>query len=112
MTLANEPTDHPSASAVNAPIRAWWLRKQKSSQIRLMKLLSLLEFIFPRRDELRLRYRSHPEKATLAMYLAHLGKWLFRCALGFLPLLYCLVVKRRTVAILSGATPVQGAGRL
>ena len=64
---------------------AWWLKMHKRSQLRLISFLELLEFIFPRRDELKLYYRLHSEKAVFSVYLIHVAKSLFRSALGFPP---------------------------
>jgi len=110
--LARGPDERPSGTAVGALFRAWWLRRQKRSQLRLIRLLDLLEFIFPRRDELRLRYRLHSKKATGAVYLFHIGKSLFRCTVGFFPWIFCLLNRRRPSAVLPQKTPFQGASRL
>ncbi|MFQ5791647.1 MAG: nucleotidyltransferase family protein, partial [Acidobacteriota bacterium] len=109
--IAQEPKEDRSATAVKAAFRVWWLKKQKRAQLRLISLLELLEFIFPRRDELRLHYQLHSESAVFAVYLFHVGKSLFRGALGFPPWLYCMLTRRRSSATLSQETPFRGASR-
>ena len=109
--LAKEPKDDRSATTMKVFFRAWWLKKQKRVQLRLIRLLDLLEFIFPRRDGLKLHYRLRSEKAVFAVYLFHSGKSLLRCALGFLPWFYCLLTRRRPSTILSQETPFRGARR-
>ncbi|MDV2494994.1 MAG: nucleotidyltransferase family protein [bacterium] len=109
--IVQEPKEAKSATAVKAAFRAWWLKMQKRSQLRLIILLELLEFIFPRRDELKLYYRLHSERAVFSVYLIHVAKSLFRSALGFPPWLYCMLTRRRSSATLSEETPSREASR-
>ena len=103
--------DNKSAKSVKASFMAWWLTMQKRSQLRLLTLLKFFEFIFPRRDELKLYYRLHSERAVFAVYLFHVGKSLFRGVLGFPPWLYCMLTRRRSPGTLSGETPSGEANR-
>ncbi|MDV2495153.1 MAG: nucleotidyltransferase family protein [bacterium] len=103
--------ENKSAKSVKASFRAWWLKMQKRSQLRLLTLLNFLEFIFPRRDEIKLYYRLHSESAVFAFYLFHVGKSLFRGALGFPPWLYCMLTRGRSSATLSEETPSREASR-
>ena len=109
--LDQDPKDDRSASAVKAAFRTWWLKKQKQAQLRMIRLLDLLEFIFPRRDELKLHYQLHSKSAVFAVYLFHVGKSLFRSALGFLLVIYSLLTRRRPSPIFSQKTPFRGASR-
>ena len=109
--LDQDPKDDRSASAIKTGFRAWWLKKQKQAQLRMIRLLDLLEFIFPRRDELKLHYQLHSKSAVFAVYLFHVGKSLFRSALAFPPWLYCMLTRRRSSAILSQKTPFRRASR-
>jgi hypothetical protein len=99
------------AKSVKASFRAWWLKMHKRSQLRLISLLELLEFIFPRRDELELYYRLHSKSTVFSVYLIHVAKSLFRSALGFPPWLYCMLTRRRSSATLSEETPSREASR-
>ncbi len=109
--LDQEPKDDRSASAIKTGFRAWWLKKQKQAQLRMIRLLDLLEFIFPRRDELKLSYRLRSKKSPFAVFLVHSSKSLFRCALGFLLVIYSLLTRRRPSPTLSKKTPFRGASR-
>ena len=109
--LDQDPKDDRSASAIKSGFRAWWLKKQKRAQLRMIRLLDLLEFIFPRRDELKLSYRLRSKKSPFAVFLVHSSKSLFRCALGFLLVIYSLLTRRRPSPILSQKTPFRGASR-
>ncbi|MBI4526612.1 MAG: nucleotidyltransferase family protein [Deltaproteobacteria bacterium] len=75
--------------------RRWWLKKPKLAQLRWVKRLDLLEFIFPRQEELRLRYQFRWKKMARAACLLHSGKAIARCAFGVLPLIYCLLTRRK-----------------
>ena len=103
--------ENKSAKSVKASFRAWWLKMQKRSQLRMIRLLDLLEFIFPRRDELKLSYRLRSKKSPFAVFLVHSSKSLIRCALGFLLVIYSLLTRRRPSPILSQKTPFRGASR-
>ncbi|MDA2916246.1 nucleotidyltransferase family protein [Nitrospinae bacterium AH_259_B05_G02_I21] len=107
--IVQEPKEARSATAVKDAFRAWWLKMQKRSQLRLINLLGLLEFIFPRRDEIKPYYRLRPESAVFSVYLIHVAKSLFRSALGFPPWLYCMLTRRRSSATLSEETPSREA---
>ena len=109
--LDQDPKDDRSASAVKAAFRTWWLKKQKQAQLRMIRLLDLLEFIFPRRDELKLSYRLRSKKSPFAVFLVHSSKSLIRCALGFLLVIYSLLTRRRPSPIFSQKTPFRGASR-
>jgi hypothetical protein len=82
--IAEQPTDQLSDGAVKALFRRWWLNKRESSQLQLITVLNRLEFIFPRRDELSLRYGLTSGKAASAVYPLHVGKGLFLYTLDFL----------------------------
>ena len=110
--LAQEEADRTSGMAVKAVFRAWWLRRRKASQLRLVRLLDLFEFIFPRPDEIRLHYRLHSRKVASVYYAFHISKSLFLCTLGVPLWTYHLLTKRRPSPALRRETPFQGASRL
>ena len=110
--LAQQPEGPSSNAGAKALFGAWWLRSQKRSQLRLIDLLELFEFVFPRREEIKLHYRLHTEKAALAFSLFHAGKSLLRCVIGFLPWIYCVLTGGRPSAALRRAATSQGASRL
>jgi hypothetical protein len=89
----------------------WWLKKPGRLQRRLIDFLDLLEFAFPRRDELRLRYGLDSKKAASAVYPLHTGKGLFLCAVDFLPWAY-RVLRSRTYRLLEPWVPRQVSHRL
>lgn len=91
--------DRSSAINIKAAFRAWWFKRQTSAQLRWVKRLNLLEFIFPLQEELELRYRLRWKKMGLAVYLLHSGKAVVRCAFGLLPLIYCLLTRRRPLTM-------------
>ncbi len=109
--LAREPKWSRSGMTAKTVFRAWWLSWQKRSQLRLIRLLDLIEFIFPRLDEVKLRHRVHSKRAALAAYLFHSGKSLLRCSVGFLPWIYCLLIRRTSSAGLPRETPFQEGSR-
>jgi hypothetical protein len=79
--LAREP---------GATFRRWWVRRSKRSQLRVVKLLDLLELVFPTRRELARHRRLRPGPAVGAAYLRHVAASLLPCVLGSLPWLYGL----------------------
>jgi hypothetical protein len=105
-----EETDY-RRSGTRAWFGGWWLKKHKRLQRRLIDFLDLLEFAFPRRDELRLRYGLDSKKAASAIYLLHTGKGLFLGAGYFLPWAY-RVLGSRTHRLLKPWVPPQVSHRL
>ncbi len=110
MLFAGLFADHQLGTTVKALFRDWWLKQQKRSQLQLINLLNLLEFIFPRRDELRLRYRLDSKKAASAVYPLPTGKGLFLCALRFPPWVY-RVLRSRIYRLLKPWVPPQFSPR-
>lgn len=110
--LAQEEKARTSSMAVKAVLRAWWLRRRKASQLRLIRLIDSFEFFFPRLDEIKLRHRLHSRKAASVYYAFHISKSLFLCTLGLPIWTYCLLTKRRPSPALRRETPFQGASRL
>lgn len=91
-SLNHQPNDRASATSTKTLFRAWWLKRDKLSQLHMIQLLNLLEFTFPRRDELRLLYGLRSKKIAVAVYPFHIIKTFF---LGLLPWIYRLLVKGR-----------------
>jgi hypothetical protein len=110
--VAQEEADRTSGMAVKAVFRAWWWRRPKASQLRLVRLLDLIEFVFPRLDGIRLRCRLHSRKVASIYYAFHISKSLFLCTLGVPLWTYHLLTKRRPSPALRRETPFQGASRL
>lgn len=91
--LAGEPDGRASNRGPRRMFKTWWLRRSGLTQLRFLSLLNLLEFIFPRRNELRARYGLHSDKWTPLCYLRHSASSLFRCIPGFFPWIYRLLFR-------------------
>lgn len=90
--LNHQPSDHVSAKSTKTLFRAWWLKREKLSQLHMIQLLNLLEFTFPRREELSCLYGLRSKKLAVAVWPFHIIKTFF---LGLLPWIYCVFVKGR-----------------
>ena len=104
--IAEQPTPHRPETAAKALFRSWWLKQPKRSQLRLINLLNPLEFIFPRRDELRLRYGLDSKEIVAVAYVFHTGKGLLMCALRFPSWIY-RGLRSRTYRLLKPWIPPQ-----
>jgi hypothetical protein len=93
--FSNHNRTNPNAKAL---FSSWWLKKRKLFQLRTFQVLSLLEFTFPRPDELRFAYRHYSRKNAVGFYLYHVIKTFFR---GLLPWMYCILIKRRLLRMYS-----------
>lgn len=90
--LSEKSSDGNASSGANDLIRRWWMGQRKRTQIRLAHLLRLLEFVFPRRDELRVMYRLNSHRGVSGIYVVHVGRTL---VFGLLPWICRVLVKRR-----------------
>ena len=68
------------------------MKRRKRTKLRLVQLLQLLEFTFPRRHELKVLYRLSSTKTISGTYLFHVSKSLVR---GLLPWIYRALIRRR-----------------
>jgi len=109
--LAQDDTDRTAGMAVKAVIRAWWLRKSKGLQLRLVRLLDLFEFVFPRLDEIALRHRLHSRKVASIYRALHITQSLLLCALSVPFWTYHLLIRRRPSPALRQGTSLQRASR-
>ncbi len=100
---SNHSASHPAA---NDMVGVWWMKRRKLTQRRLIELLELLEFTFPRRHELRVLYRLPPEKGVWGIYLFHVSKSLVG---GLLPWFYRGLIKRGLWIGLRARKPTGGS---
>src|SRR5262249_55919704 len=80
-------------TGLSAWIARWWTQKDSLSQRRVVELLDLLEFIFPRVGELKRRYRI-PWAAAVFRYPHHVVTGLLRCGRHFGPPAYWALRER------------------
>jgi hypothetical protein len=80
-----EPRDRALPPTFATRTRDWWLRRGVPAQRRLIKLLSIAEYVFPRREELRRRYARGSGAALPLAYVYHTGGGLLRCILHVIP---------------------------
>jgi len=73
--------DRTSQSSLGTRFRDWWLRMRSPAQRRWIKLLDLIEYIFPRPDVLRRRHQATWGRAAVFGYPLHVTASLLRCAL-------------------------------
>ncbi len=90
--LSGGSNNSASYSTVNNIVRGWWMKRRKRTKLRLVQLLQLLEFTFPRRHELKVLYRLSSTKTISGTYLFHVSKSLVR---GLLPWIYRALIRRR-----------------
>jgi hypothetical protein len=106
--LAQEPGGGGLSETGSNIGRAVWSKLRVKSQVRLIRILDILEFTFPRRQELKGRHIPNSGHTTLAQYLIHVGNWLALCFVGFLLYIYCLIVPRRP--LVEGSSEPTGRG--
>jgi hypothetical protein len=97
--LAADPDEPRSRVSANTIVRRWWMSRRRRTHVRLMRLLDILEFIFPGRDDLGVLYRRPFGTTSWVARATHAGKW---TAVGLLPWLYRVVVKPRLVSLRGG----------
>jgi len=88
--LNQQPNNNTSASRTKTFFRDWWWRKQKLSQLHIIQLMNLLEYMFPSYEELSLLYGLRSKKIGIAVYPFHIVKTFF---LGLLPWIYYVLIK-------------------
>jgi hypothetical protein len=97
--LTSAPARHDGVSIVKATVTALALRTRTFPRPRFLRILTLVEFVFPRRDELRLRYGRPAKEGMHLAYVAHVGRSLWQCAGGVLAHAYwtaCQWTRART----------------
>jgi Uncharacterised nucleotidyltransferase len=80
-----EPRDRALPPTFATRIRDWWLARGVPAQRRLIKLLGIAEYVFPRREQLRRRYARGWGAAAPLAYVYHTGGGLLRCILHVIP---------------------------
>jgi hypothetical protein len=93
-----EPADRAPPRTFAMHARDWWMGRGVPTQRRLIRLLDVLEYVFPRREDLRRRYARSWGRAAPLAYVYHTGGGLLRCILHVVPWSYgrlkALVVQR------------------
>jgi hypothetical protein len=103
--LNQHPNGDTSASRTKTFFRAWWWRKRKLSQLNMIQLMNLLEFMFPSYEELSLLYGLRPKAIGIAVYPFHTFKTFF---LGLLPWIYYVLIKVNLLSMYSQGKSDQG----
>jgi hypothetical protein len=110
--LAREETGRSASMTDKGVFRAWWVRKCKGSQLRMVRLLDLFEFVFPRLDDIKLRHRVRSRKVASVYHAFHITKSVLLCTLGVPLWTYYLLATRRPSPALRRKIPFQGPTRL
>lgn len=95
-----------SRSAPERRLASWWRRQEIPTQRRWIKLLDLIDFIFPPRDTLRRRHQQVWGGPAGLTYPWHVGAALLRCGLRLPGWAYQRLRERLTRKRVGSAGPV------